>query len=246
MRSLRRVLYIAVVAIAASFLLPAIPEAQGPAPAQIQAALRAFRAQPQTFTGAVTVSTLISGGNTLVGAVAGKLNAAQLAIASQAVGDLLTANAATTFARLPAVATGQVLASAGVTTAPAYTASPTLTTVILGGLTLSSSSTAGLTFAGTAPTITGAFGTGNSIAGTNSAFVIGVGTTAATSGIVTFAGTWTNIPMCVGTMASNAAASQRTIGIVPTTTTATISFTVTATLTAPVDSSVVNVACFGR
>lgn len=47
--------------------------------------------------------------------------------ASYAVGDMLYASGATTLSKLAAVATGQVLASAGTTTAPAYTASPTLT-----------------------------------------------------------------------------------------------------------------------
>lgn len=51
-------------------------------------------------------------------------------LSAGAVGDLIFVNAVTpTFARLAAVATGQVLVSAGVNTAPAYSASPTVTTL---------------------------------------------------------------------------------------------------------------------
>lgn len=50
-------------------------------------------------------------------------------ITSYAVGDIIYASAATTLSKLAAVGVGQVLASAGVTTAPAYTATPTLTTL---------------------------------------------------------------------------------------------------------------------
>lgn len=48
-----------------------------------------------------------------------------------AVGDLLYADTTTTLAKRAAVAAGQVLASAGTSTAPAYTASPTLTAITL-------------------------------------------------------------------------------------------------------------------
>lgn len=64
--------------------------------------------------------TVVVGANTLIGAVADKLNATHLAIASQAVGDILYAATTTTFARLAAVGAGQVLKSAGVGTAPAW------------------------------------------------------------------------------------------------------------------------------
>lgn len=57
---------------------------------------------------------LHAGSNVLIGSVADKLNAAHLAIASQVAGDLLQADAATTFARLAAVATGNALISGGV------------------------------------------------------------------------------------------------------------------------------------
>ncbi|MDO9020560.1 MAG: hypothetical protein Q8S73_36895 [Deltaproteobacteria bacterium] len=77
--------------------------------------------------------TVVVGANTLIGAVADKLNAAHLAIASQAVGDILYAATTTTFARLAAVGAGQVLVSAGVGTAPAWSASPSLTALTLSG-----------------------------------------------------------------------------------------------------------------
>lgn len=51
-------------------------------------------------------------------------------LSSYAVGDVLYASATGTLAGRAAVAVGQVLASAGVNTAPAYTATPTLTDVI--------------------------------------------------------------------------------------------------------------------
>lgn len=77
--------------------------------------------------------TVVVGANTLIGAVADKLNAAHLAIASQAVGDLLVASSTTAFARLPDVATGQVFCSGGVGVAPAYSHSPSLTALTLSG-----------------------------------------------------------------------------------------------------------------
>ncbi len=54
---------------------------------------------------------LHAGANVVIGAIADKLNAAHLALASQAVGDLLVASAATTYARL---ALGAANALAGV------------------------------------------------------------------------------------------------------------------------------------
>lgn len=65
-------------------------------------------------------TALVLGGNSIAGAVAGKLNAAMLAIASQAIGDLLYANGTTTFARLADVAVGSYLRSGGVNTAPLW------------------------------------------------------------------------------------------------------------------------------
>jgi hypothetical protein len=51
---------------------------------------------------------------------------------SQAIGDLVYASSTTAFTRLAAVATGQVLVSAGTGTAPAYSANPSVTTLELG------------------------------------------------------------------------------------------------------------------
>jgi len=68
----------------------------------------------------VTGQTVVAGSNTLIGAVTDKLNAGMLAIASQAVGDLLYADTTTTFARLADVAAGSYLRSGGTSTAPVW------------------------------------------------------------------------------------------------------------------------------
>src|SRR5205085_1689617 len=52
-------------------------------------------------------------------------------LSSYVVGDILYASGTTTFASLADVATGQVLTSGGVGVAPAYTASPSLTSLTL-------------------------------------------------------------------------------------------------------------------
>lgn len=57
-------------------------------------------------------------------------------LSSYAVGDILHATATGTLAGLADVATGQVLASGGVGVVPAWTATPTLTTLTLGAETL--------------------------------------------------------------------------------------------------------------
>ena len=62
--------------------------------------------------------------------------AGAMSVASQAVGDILYASSTTQFARVAAVATGQVLASAGTGTVPAYSATPALTSVDMGGTTV--------------------------------------------------------------------------------------------------------------
>ncbi len=67
-----------------------------------------------------TTKTLTVGSNVLIGSVADKLNAAMLAIASQAVGDILYADTTTTFARLADVAAGSYLRSGGTSTAPVW------------------------------------------------------------------------------------------------------------------------------
>jgi hypothetical protein len=50
-------------------------------------------------------------------------------LTSYAIGDILYASASTTISKLAAVASGQVLASAGTGTAPAYTSTPSVTSV---------------------------------------------------------------------------------------------------------------------
>lgn len=56
------------------------------------------------------------------------------------VGSLLLVTSATTVSILPAVATGYVLASAGLVTAPAYSATPTVTTLTCQKLIVTDSS----------------------------------------------------------------------------------------------------------
>jgi hypothetical protein len=75
-------------------------------------------------------------------------------IGSYTIGDLIYASGTTTLAKLADVATGSVLVSGGVGAAPAYSASPTLTSVTAGTLT----SSGNLTFTGTGNRITGDFG----------------------------------------------------------------------------------------
>jgi hypothetical protein len=62
--------------------------------------------------------------------------AGALSVTSQAVGDILYASSTTQFARVAAVAAGQVLTSAGTGTVPAYSATPALTSVDMGGTTV--------------------------------------------------------------------------------------------------------------
>jgi hypothetical protein len=62
--------------------------------------------------------------------------AGAMSVTSQAIGDILYASSTTQFARVAAVATGQVLASAGTGTVPAYSATPALTSVDMGGTTV--------------------------------------------------------------------------------------------------------------
>lgn len=64
-------------------------------------------------------------------------------LASYVVGDLIYASATTTLAKLAAVVVGQVLISAGIGIAPAWSAAPTLTTsitspVVIGGVAVTS------------------------------------------------------------------------------------------------------------
>lgn len=81
------------------------------------------QADKARFDGGVSTAsgqTYVSGSNTLIGAISDKLNATQLAIGSQAIGDLLYADSTTTFTRLADVAAGSFLRSGGASTAPAW------------------------------------------------------------------------------------------------------------------------------
>lgn len=96
-------------------------------------------------------------------------------IASYAIGDLVYASGATALSRRAAVATGSVLVSAGVATAPAYSSTPSLTS-----LTLSS----GLT-------LTGATVTGAPTWGSSQAITISTASQTAITGLGTITtGTW--------------------------------------------------------
>jgi hypothetical protein len=109
----------------------------------------ALIAATQTFTNKTLTTPTISdhtnathnhqnaaGGGTLdVAAIAsGTLGVTRggTGLASYAVGDIPYASASTTLSKLAAVATGQVLISQGVATAPAWSAVPTLTSIALG------------------------------------------------------------------------------------------------------------------
>jgi hypothetical protein len=135
---------------------------------------------PSTATqGAVTVA------GTLVAANGGTGQS------SYTVGDLLYASSTTALSKLAAVASGSVLVSAGTGTAPAYSASPTLTTslttpLVIGGtaasstLTLESTSGAGTTDAilfkiGSQSTALTINTSGNIIAGSGEASATPVG-----------------------------------------------------------------------
>ena len=77
----------------------------------------------------VLTNDLIAAGdwnkNTVANPIA--LRTGEIALASQAVGDLVIATSATQLGRVADVATGQVLVSGGVATAPAYSDSPSIT-----------------------------------------------------------------------------------------------------------------------
>lgn len=85
---------------------------------------------------------------------------------SYAVGDLLYASASTTLSKLADVATGSVLVSGGVTTAPAYSSSPTISTSVTTPIINGGTASAGtLTFNSTTNGTKGKF-----FFGANSAF----------------------------------------------------------------------------
>jgi hypothetical protein len=92
-------------------------------------------------------------------------------------------------------------------------------------------------YAGPGPTYTSGFGTGRTIAGSNEVMRINVGTGGiATTGVVTFAGTWTNAPVCE----ANDEGSLLMVQAVATTTTLTLT-----SATAWTASSTIGVHCWG-
>jgi hypothetical protein len=181
---------------------------------------------PSTATqGAVTVA------GTLVAANGGT------GLTSYTVGDLIYASASTTLSKLADVATGSVLVSGGVGVAPAYSATPTLTSL-------------------TAATHYGGTGTGSTLTlqsttgiGATDSVVIKVGNngattalTAASSGTVTI-GTLnlTNVlgPAYGGTGVANNAASTLTISGAFATT---LTVSATTNVTLPTSGTLVNTA----
>lgn len=138
-------------------------------------------------------------------------------IATYTIGDLLYATGATSLAKLTDVAVGQVLVSGGVAAAPAWSATPQLTSVSLGS--------SNVTFSGTAPTVSSGFGTSPTVAGTATAFRVDVGTGGtATAGVLTMpsaATAWNcHVENLTGTLGNYA--NQRTVQLSSTTTTVTI------------------------
>jgi len=114
---------------------------------------------------------------------------------SYTIGDLLYASSTTALSKLADVATGSVLISGGVGAAPSYSASPTLTTslttpLLIGGTTASSSLTLQST-SGVGTTDSIALKVGNNGATTamtiNTSGNVGIGTTAPTSPLNTYA-----------------------------------------------------------
>lgn len=137
--------------------------------------------------------------------------------ASYTQGDLIYANSTTTLARLADIAVGGVLISGGVGTAPAWSATPRLTSISLGS--------ANLTFSGTAPTVSSGFGTSPSIAGSATSFRVNVGTGGtATAGVLAMptAATGWNCAVTNLTAADGNVGNVRTIQLSSTTTTVTI------------------------
>jgi hypothetical protein len=139
-------------------------------------------------------------------------------LASYTTGDLIYANSGISLASRAAVATGSVLISQGVATAPVWSTAAQLTAISLGS--------ANLTFSGATPTISSGFGTTPSVtAGTAAAFRVNVGTggsaTAGVIGLPTAATGWNcAVENLTGTTAN--VMDQRTVQLSSTTTTATI------------------------
>lgn len=87
------------------------------------------------------------------------------------------------------------------------------------------------------PTISSGAGTGATIAGTDTAFRVTLGTTPTTSVVIAFAATWTNAPICL----ANYGDTNIAVRCTPTTTGVTITFASTPTATKTLE-----VFCIGR
>lgn len=100
--------------------------------------IHTFSARPVFSAGGSVAAgqTWTVGANTLIGAIADKLNAVHLAQPSQEVGDLLVADGATTMVRL-AKSAGVLIGDGA---SPAWSTTPTLTGIVANALTQSASS----------------------------------------------------------------------------------------------------------
>ncbi len=87
-----------------------------------------FTTGSSTYTGTAAAIYTFPGASKTIAANDGS----NWTFTSQAIGDLVYASSTTAFTRLAAVAAGQVLVSAGIGTAPAYSANPSVTTLELG------------------------------------------------------------------------------------------------------------------
>jgi hypothetical protein len=137
-------------------------------------------------------------------------------MASYTTGDLLYASSSTTLAARAAVAVGQVLISQGTSTAPVWSASPRVTSLLLG---------ADVALSATAPTVSSGFGTSPAITGTAASFRIDVGTGgSATAGVLTMPAATTGWNCHVENLTATTANAmdQRTVQLGSTTTTVSI------------------------
>ena len=107
-------------------------------------------------------------------------------------GDVIYAQDANTLGNLNAVAIGRTLVSAGASTAPAWSATPRL------GYQLR-------TYGGTTGTCSTNCGTSPSVAGTDSAALITLGSTPADAFVLTFGAAWAAAPICVAQQQTTAA-----------------------------------------
>lgn len=125
-----------------------------------------------TAVGALSSGSLASGFTPVTGALGGT------GLSTAAIGDLMYASATTpTWSRLADVAVGSVLVSGGVSTAPAWSATPALTSLALGGASIGSNA---LAVTGTAA-ISGALASAAHTVTSASASALAVGPNGATN-----------------------------------------------------------------